>query len=253
MSRRMLIALCAVLASATTAADAAVVAVSLPIPEQISSFFQDRFPHDVDYNGSIDFTLSANISGAFIRTERSNRIVLLKEVPPDLGGPVAAFPLGALIGANTLIAPFEFFSGDFGGDNFVAADEELGYLSIVICFQTCSYTPFAGHRAYAGFEFERDGQKHYGYFDLSGAEQSKDIILYGWAWETEPGRAIGAGAIPEPSTSVYIGGSALLLWQRNASHRKENKALQRTARGLLVSTLGLIRKCLGFGGVRPRP
>jgi len=60
-------------------------------------------------------------------------------------------------------------------------------------------------------------------------------------------------SIPEPGTAAYLGGSALLLWQRNANTRKENKALQRTARGLLVLTLRLIRKCLGFGGAQPRP
>ena len=60
-------------------------------------------------------------------------------------------------------------------------------------------------------------------------------------------------SIPEPGTASLIGGSALFLWQRNATNRKENKALQRTPRGWFVSTLSLIRKCLGFGGVHPRP
>jgi hypothetical protein len=59
--------------------------------------------------------------------------------------------------------------------------------------------------------------------------------------------------IPEPSSAALLGGSTLLLWQRNASNRKENKALLRTPRGWLVSTLSLIRKCLGFGGVQSRP
>jgi hypothetical protein len=60
-------------------------------------------------------------------------------------------------------------------------------------------------------------------------------------------------SIPEPGTAAYLGGSALLLWQRNANTRKENKALQQTARGLVVSALHLIRKCLSFGLARSRP
>jgi hypothetical protein len=36
-------------------------------------------------------------------------------------------------------------------------------------------------------------------------------------------------SIPEPTAAVYIGGSAfLLLWQRKANSRKQNKAIQRT-------------------------
>ena len=58
--------------------------------------------------------------------------------------------------------------------------------------------------------------------------------------------------IPEPSTVFLIGGCTALLWYRNGNARKENKALQRTARGWVVSTLGFIRKCLGFGGAQPR-
>ena len=258
MNLRCPMLICAGLACAATAAPAAVVAVSFPIAEQITTdFAENYFPKDIDGDGSIDFTLSGSYTGAFIRTERANRVVLLRDPPPDLGGPLAAFSGGALIGVDSLNAPFEFFSGDFpygfGGDNYVAEGEEGGYLAIVICYDFCSYTPFAAGRAYAGFEFERNGLKHYGYLDLSGAPNAKGVQLYGWAWETEPGRAIAAGAIPEPSTAAYIGGSAFLLWQRNAHTRKQNKALQRTARGLFVSTLSFIRKCLGFGGAQPRP
>jgi hypothetical protein len=59
--------------------------------------------------------------------------------------------------------------------------------------------------------------------------------------------------IPEPSAAGLLCGSAFLLWHRNASNRKENKALLPTPRGWLVSMLYFIRKCLGFGRAHSRP
>jgi hypothetical protein len=243
---RHLIAVAAGILTCTTAASAAVVAVSLPAPIEVwTDFLNSSFSLDIDQNGSADFTFLATFNGASIRTERANRVTIEVDPPPDLGGPLTAFQPGALIGAD-IAFPLEFRSADHFGDGFVGEDELLG-ISIVICFDSCSYTPFAAGRAYTGFEFERNGLKHYGYFDMSGAPNVRGVTLYGWGWETEPGMAIVAGAIPEPSTAAYVGGSAFLLWQRNAHTRKQNKALQRTARGLFVSTLSLIRKCLGFG------
>lgn len=246
MKTRDLIVVAAGIISSTTAASAAVVAVSLPEPLDVWTDFLNRsFSLDIDQNSSADFTFLATFSGASVRTERANRVTIEVDPPPDLGGPLTSFQLGALIGAD-MAFPLEFRSADHFGDGFVEEGELLG-ISIVICFDSCSYTPFAAGRAYAGFEFERNGLKHYGYFDLSGAPNSRGVTLYGWGWETEPGTPIAAGAIPEPSTAAYVGGSAFLLLQRNAQTRKQNKALHRTARGLLVSTLGLIRRFLGFG------
>ena len=78
-------------------------------------------------------------------------------------------------------------------------------------------------------------------------------VINSWARETQPSMAIIARAILEPSTAAYLGGRAILLWQRNAHTRRDNKTLQRTPRGWLVSTLNVIRKCFGFGRVHPRP
>ena len=196
---------------------AAIVAVSLPKPEEIWSnrIVEKYWLKDVDGNGTVDFTLAADFIGTAIRTERSNRIAVLVSPPPDLGGPVAAFDRGNLIGSD-IVFPLSFYSSAFNSDGFVEQDEYL-WTGIVLCVSSgCSYSPFAGHRAYAGFEFERNGQKHYGYFDWSMAEQSTGFTLHGWAWETEPGRPIIAGAVPEPG-SICLGllsGACLLLHRR---------------------------------------
>jgi hypothetical protein len=243
---------CSVLAILPHRAIGAVVAVVLPTPEAIrSDFFPEYYPKDVDGDGTIDFTFGADSTGAAVRTERANRVAILVDLPPNRAGALVAFDLGAFIGINVTL-PIAFYSSDFAGDHYVSEGEFL-WTDIIQCYDTCSITTFAGRRAYAGFEFESNGTKHYGYFDLYMAHQSRDITLYGWAYESEGEKPIIAGQIPEPSTSALIGGSTFLLWQRNATNRKENKALQRTPRGWLVSTLSLIRKCLGFGGDQPRP
>jgi len=184
----------------TPAAQAAVVAVSLPAPLEITTdFLEDYFPQDIDGDGNTDFTFIGGITGSFIRTERSHRVAIEVEPPPDLGGPLTAFQAGALIGADISL-PIEFRSSDHFGDGFVS-DGEILAISIVNCFDFCSYTPFAAGRAYAGFEFERNGLQHYGYFDMSGAPNSRGVALYGWAWEPLPALlAVLAG-----------GGVALLL------------------------------------------
>jgi hypothetical protein len=93
--------------------------------------------------------------------------------------------------------------------------------------------------------------------------------LYGWVTLTNlasglvassSATALGGGIvvgtvtqIPEPSTAGLLGTGTAFLLQRHRSQTKQNKALQRTARGWLVSMLSLVRRCLGFGGVQPRP
>ena len=72
-------------------------------------------------------------------------------------------------------------------------------------------------------------------------------------WDGELNNTFIVTQVPEPGTAFLIGGSALFLLQRSGTSRKKDKALQQTVRGLLVSTLKLIRKCLGFGRAQPLP
>jgi hypothetical protein len=219
--------ICGGFVAVSSVSTAAVVTVTLSVPVEITTeFLEDSFPFDVDQNGFKDFILFGSISGASIQPLGYNRVAIEVDPPPDLAGVLTAFRSGELIGAEIRL-PLAFYSADFTGDGFVEEGEFLS-IQIVQCFDSCSYTPFAGGRAYAGFEFERDGLKHYGYFDLSGAPNVKGVALYGWAWETEPGTAIVAGAIPEPSTAVLCGGSAVLLWRRRRSHAKRCKVRQQT-------------------------
>ena len=203
-----------------TNAGASVVAVSLPAQLEIwSNTIPTFWPKDVDGNGTVDFTFAASYGQSGLRTERSNRILIFVSPPPDLGGPVEAFDRGDLIGDHFTL-PLAFYNSDFHGDGFVEQDE-MEFTAVGICLSPgCIFSPFAGRRAYAGFEFERDGLKHYGYFDWSMAEQAEGFQLYGWAWETEPGRPIVAGAVPEPGCMAMgaMAGARLLHRRRR---RKE--------------------------------
>jgi hypothetical protein len=60
-------------------------------------------------------------------------------------------------------------------------------------------------------------------------------------------------SIPEPGTASLIGGGALLLCNRNAHTRKQNKALLPTPRGWVVFMRSVARKVSGFIKALSRP
>ena len=70
---------------------------------------------------------------------------------------------------------------------------------------------FVGETAYLGFRFQGEAGIHYGYALFTDTTDRGTTIL-ATAWESEPGKAIVAGAIPEPSSSmITILGSLFLL------------------------------------------
>lgn len=58
---------------------------------------------------------------------------------------------------------------------------------------------FAGNCGNIGVEFLIENQVHYGWIDLDNYSWWTSEI-HGWAYESEPGKPILAGTIPEPST-----------------------------------------------------
>lgn len=75
--------------------------------------------------------------------------------------------------------------------------------------------PFHETTTFLGFEFERLGERHYGYAEVTGIN-GDGLIISGLAWESEPGVGIRAGAIPEPSNFVLlvVGILGVLVWRR---------------------------------------
>lgn len=197
---------------------------------------------DINADGIDDLRFTGDYFVSALQSHGTNRFISTLSIPPDLGGDVAPVQLGSIIGADTalLAGDWHKHTDNGGGSGF-----GLNFGS-----NSMQYAD-----AYIGVEFTLADGVHYGWIQYVGFSNPKTGILhtvYGgyidsWAWETQSGVPIIAGAIPEPSTAAYIGGSAFLIWQRNAHTRKQNKALQRTPRGWLVSTLILIRKLCGFG------
>ena len=90
-----------------------------------------------------------------------------------------------------------------------------GYSTLIVCLSgsggyTCAGR-FPGHRAYMGVEFDIAGATHYGWIDLRVAPDNPYAEIYGWAYETEPGVSIIAGAIPEPATIFLLLGGVLAV------------------------------------------
>ncbi|MFT6240906.1 MAG: hypothetical protein ACJAQT_002999 [Akkermansiaceae bacterium] len=178
-------------------------------------------PLDIDQNGSTDFQLGGVISfGSLIRPERSNKLLVAPATPPNLGG--SLFPLqdNTMIGLTESPIGLIFISTDLT-DGFVAPEDEGFFLTLVGCFAPtgCSgpfYTALGDDplRAFIGFEFEIEGEVHYGYLDIG----SSGAILNGWAYESEPGKAITTSFVPEPSFAMmaFLGMTSLLLRRRRS-------------------------------------
>ena len=66
-----------------------------------------------------------------------------------------------------------------------------------------------------GVEFYIGDNIHYGWINLVVAEFIPYAEIYGWAYESEPGKPIIAGAVPEPSTlALFALGGGLLAAKR---------------------------------------
>ena len=74
---------------------------------------------------------------------------------------------------------------------------------------------------YLGVRFERDGALHYGWLAISGYDQvvGEELFIHAWAYESEPGRGLIAGQIPEPESSLLLALGALLLCTRRFAAR----------------------------------
>ena len=180
-------------------------------------------PLDIDQNGSIDFQLGGVIGHAsLVRPERRNKILVSPAAPPNLGGSVFPLQDNTMIGLTESPMGLVFISTDLS-DGFVAPEDEGFFLSVISCSAPTGcrgpfYTDVRDdpQRSFLGFEFEIEGEEHYGYLDISSFPGSFGAILNGWAYESEPGKAITTALVPEPSSMMLslLGLAALLRRKR---------------------------------------
>lgn len=215
MSRNLLTATIAAALALGPAAHAAVVITALSSPLELrTDFFSTFEPVDVDGNGTVDFTFGYDFAAVGIQTERSNRIVIRLDPPPNIGGPPTSLSIGYALSSTLVAEGFEDFlwaSSDFLG-GFVSPGENA-FSVISIALSTGSASDFNGRGA-IGFEFQAQDGIHYGYFDISASKGYAGLTLYGWAYESQPGVAILVGQVPEPSALILFGMATISFLSR---------------------------------------
>jgi len=71
-----------------------------------------------------------------------------------------------------------------------------------------------GLRGYIGLEFFIGGETHYGWAEVEANGFGSGGTIFGWAYESEAGVPIEAGAVPEPSTVLFLYLGGLTFWWR---------------------------------------
>ena len=167
------------------------------------------FEIDFDGNGTTDVSFEKFTSPFFINgISGSSTTSIIVNSDPSISG---AQPLdqGELIGP-ILSEPFSFLNLEFNG--------RVGRLQLLSAFTSgdllIEQGPFFRRTAYAGFSFEGEEGTHYGYALIRDNDAAASITVLNWAYESEPGVAIVAGAIPEPSTFVLCLLSVIPVFRR---------------------------------------
>jgi hypothetical protein len=206
--------------------------------EDISVYGPDRVTVglDLNFDNVVDVELR-NLGHEFAAFSTvTGRVAGLTAVPPNQNNFAAAFVDGDTIGSS-----FSFYAWN------------TGYSGLISCRDTGCLGFYSEGQAYLGVEFQIAGMLHYGWVLIENPLAAGGGVIGSFAYESEAGVSIVAGAIPEPSTVALLSGSTALLLQRNGKTRKQqNKTPQRTARGWVLSTFSVICRCLGFGGAQTR-
>lgn len=167
------------------------------------------FEIDFDGNGTTDVSFQKITSPIFnnhISGSITTEVVVNSD--PDVGG---AQPLerGDLIGP-LLSDAYSFLSLELRG--------QVGRLQLLSAFTSGDFLieqgPFFRRTAYAGFSFEGEEGTHYGYALIRDNEATASITVLNWAYESEPGVPILAGAVPEPSSIFLAFLSGVMLLRR---------------------------------------
>lgn len=172
-------------------------------PLELGGWWNPPIPHslDIDGNGTIDFSFWGDIASSVgMHSEGINRYLIVPSPPPNIGGGVAALDSGFLIGPNSGEGSLEWFGNDYEY-----------WSGLMQSLSTGTAGQFWGTRAYVGIEFEAEDGMHYGWFDVEGHSSIPYAVVYGWAYESTPGVAVIAGAIPEPSTLMLFAAGATAI------------------------------------------
>jgi len=175
-------------------------------------------PVDIDSNGADDFYFRSTATQVDIIPFGNNTVYSIAALPPDQGGLATAVGSGQLIGES--IDPFVWLalevnpSRDVGSTLLHCVDLRPGL--------ACT-GEFRFIEAYIGLQFESEGGNHFGWlrFDSTTAFGFPGGTVRDWAYESEFGGPIRAGAIPEPSVAglLALGGLIVSVMRWNGRNR----------------------------------
>lgn len=163
---------------------------------------------DINGDGILDYRFHTD--GSFVAAMMgygTNQFISTLSVPPDRGGDITPVQAGSIIGADTAAL----------GGSWYHHTDNAGNPNLSTGF---SLWPLQHTSAYISVAFEVEGEIHYGWIHYIGFDSpDNDYILPGvpggfinaWAWETEPGKPIVAGGVPEPQTALLALAGSLAL------------------------------------------
>jgi hypothetical protein len=152
----------------------------------------DFFDFDINGDGQTDWSLityeGPNSESISLLPALTSGFVY--QTPPSTFQPWV-YPLlrGTEIGSTFVTTTYEWFLG------FEAPLSSSGGQG--------QFGPFSGKDGYIGFQFEADDGIHFGYAYFINT-RGLGLTVSEYAWETEPGKAIRAGNVPEPSSALFI-------------------------------------------------
>lgn len=202
-----LIRLAIVFSFAASTAWSQIVHVVPPSPITYSAGLIDaEFDIDVNGDGLPDFAvISTSGFSASIGPLGNNRIIAVPEPPPDLGSFVASLKSGTSIG-TALVGPAnaEWFGNQTDQFGAAAIGAQAGFDN-----QLSVLGYFAGvPSSYVGFDLYFAGADHYGWLQISNPSEIVAGQIVDWAYETQQGVQIVAGATSSESfISSFNGGN----------------------------------------------
>lgn len=167
---------------------------------RLHNFIDAHQDYNVDLNDDGVFDLQHDSVGAaaFFRSWGETRILGLKQPYVNVtwyDSVPYALTAGSIIGADSPALFPEY--GNLSGWQYHPMGTP-GVAALHVRYDSGTSGFFVGNRGFIGIEFLIDEKVHYGWVDFDSYSWMQSEI-HGWAYESEPGKPIIAGAIPESS------------------------------------------------------
>ena len=179
---------------------------------------------DLDGDGAADFQLINDGTETDVRTLTGNRILGTLGMSQAIRGSAEGAFIGATPSPSAVWTESSFTPSPFGIES---RPRIIGCASgggTTVCFGD-----FVGTTAFAAVEFQIGGQTHYGWFRVrNGPPLTTDIWIDDWAYESEPGVPILAGAVPEPSVGVLGLLAAMVLGLKRRGRDRRSRSVSRS-------------------------